>query len=167
MKIEFRPADRNDTAFLWQMLFEAAHIAEEGATSVQAAKENPTLARYVQDWPRAGELGVVAEEDEQPIGAAWVRLWTNAEHGYGFVRADVPELAIAVAPHCRGRGVGEQLLRRLLTCASNHHAAISLSVRETNRALRLYERMGFRRIPGTEVTNRVGGLSFTMIAGLH
>lgn len=38
-------------------------------------------------------------------------------------------------------------------------------VRETNPALRLYERAGFRCVAGSEVRNRRGGLSVGMILG--
>jgi ribosomal protein S18 acetylase RimI-like enzyme len=38
-------------------------------------------------------------------------------------------------------------------------------VRETNPAMRLYERLGFRRVPGREVRNRVGTMSFGMVYG--
>ena len=35
-------------------------------------------------------------------------------------------------------------------------------VRESNPALRLYERLGFRRVPGRAVRNRAGSLSVGM-----
>jgi hypothetical protein len=40
-----------------------------------------------------------------------------------------------------------------------------LNVRDTSPALRLYERAGFRRMPGSEVRNRCGGLLLGMVLG--
>jgi hypothetical protein len=40
---------------------------------------------------------------------------------------------------------------------------VSLSVRADNPARRLYERAGFRPVAGSDVTNRVGGTSLTMV----
>jgi hypothetical protein len=38
-------------------------------------------------------------------------------------------------------------------------------LRDTNPALRLYERAGFRRVLNSKVRNRCGGLSVGMILG--
>ena len=39
---------------------------------------------------------------------------------------------------------------------------VGLNVRHDNPAQRLYERVGFRLVPGSGVPNRVGGTSFGM-----
>lgn len=159
-----RPLAIADEPFLWEMLFEAAHLAEDGATSVDAAKNSPILSRYVKGWGREGDLGVmaIAPQTEQRVGAAWVRLWPEGNHGFGFVRPDIPELAIAVLPQYRGQGVGTQLIKQLISVAADVYPALSLSVRANNPAVRLYERLGFQAIAGSEVVNRTGGISFNM-----
>lgn len=159
-----QPLTIADEPFLWEMLFEAAHLAEDGATSVDAAKNSPILSRYVKGWGREGDMGVmaIAPQTEQKIGAAWVRLWSEDDRGFGFVQPEIPELAIAVLPEYRGQGVGTQLLKQLVSIAADVYPAISLSVRANNPALRLYERLGFRAIAGSEVVNRTGGISFNM-----
>ena len=109
--------------------------------------DRPELARYVAGWMRRpGDLGVVAEEDGAPVGAAWLRRWTGADRGYGFVDAETPELSMSVLPGRRGRGTGTALLRRLLSVAAEPFAAVSLSVTVTNPARRLYEREGFTAV---------------------
>lgn len=160
-----RAATAEDEPFLWRMLFEAAHMADDGATSVREAQAHPELARYLQGWMRPGDVGVIAQDRlGTPLGAAWVRFWSEHERGYGYVQDDVPELAIAVAPEHRGRGVGREMLTHLIhLLQAEGYPGISLSVRADSPALRLYERMGFVRVPRTDVTNRTGSRSFKMM----
>ncbi|MGH2971459.1 MAG: GNAT family N-acetyltransferase [Gaiellaceae bacterium] len=99
----------------------------------------PEAEKYIVGWGRPGDLGVVADDD---VGAAWVRLFTREDHGYGFVAPDVPELSIGVAQEARGRGVGTALLEELLSRVGT----VSLSVETDNPAVRLYERFGFVRV---------------------
>ena len=64
--------------------------------------EGASLWRYVSGWGRRGDTSVVALEDGFPIGAAWSRLFTRDEPGFGFVDEQTPEVAIAVVPSRRG-----------------------------------------------------------------
>ncbi|MDR7168857.1 ribosomal protein S18 acetylase RimI-like enzyme [Nocardia kruczakiae] len=151
-----------DEPLLWAMLFEAAHAAEQHMTSPDQLRSVPELARYVEGWGRPGDLGVVGGPDGG-AGAAWLRLFPADNPGYGYVDDATPELAIGVAPQLRGSGLGTTLLRRLLTDARQRYEAVSLSVRQTNPALRLYERLGFAVVPGSPIVNRAGTTSVTMV----
>ena len=106
------------------------------------------IACYVEDWGRYGDDGLLAVDDTTgaDLGAAWLRLWPGMETGYGFVDRSTPELAIAVRPEHRGRGIGTCLLDALLDRASQRHRAVSLSVSLDNPAVALYQRHGFRAI---------------------
>jgi GNAT superfamily N-acetyltransferase len=97
------------------------------------------------------------------VAAAWFRLLYDANQGYGYVSDTVPELAIGARPAYRGQGAGTMLMEALIQHARGIYTGLSLSVRESNPAMRLYERLGFQRVPGSEVVNRVGGYSVTMI----
>lgn len=152
-----RPATREDESFLWEMLAEAAHEPSAGAVFA-----NPGTARYVEGWGREGDLGFVAVASGGTLGAAWLRLLRGDGGGYGYVDDDTPELALAVRPNYRGVGVGTRLLTCLLKAAGSNYHSVSLSVRTDNPALRLYERLGFEPIPGSEKENRAGGSSITM-----
>jgi ribosomal protein S18 acetylase RimI-like enzyme len=113
---------------------------------VEIVLADPHTARYLSGWGRPGDVGVIAEED-QPVGAAWFRLFSADEPRYGFVASDVPELSIGVATESRGRGTGTRLLAALVEVArADGHQAISLSVERDNPARRLYERAGFVRV---------------------
>ena len=118
------------------MLYEAAHLADE-QVSPAVMRENPKLARCVEGWGRAHDVGFLAvDANRQPVGAAWMRLLAGDTKGYGYVDAQTPELSVAVLPGPRGRGLGSELLARLLEAARACYPAVSLSA--TNPALRLY-----------------------------
>lgn len=51
---------------------------------------------------------------------------------------------IALLPEFRGRGIGSGLLRALVGEAAAEGRSVSIHVERFNRALRLYERLGFR-----------------------
>jgi ribosomal protein S18 acetylase RimI-like enzyme len=167
MTYRIRPVTPADEPFLWEMLYYAAQMADDGAASPEDAKRHPFLATYVTGWGRAGDMGVIAVEptSHQPIGAAWIRVLTGTDHTYPAVDENTPELAIAVRPSAIGGGAGTQLLTQLLADASAVYPAVVLSVRAANPARRLYERLGF--VVVDEVVNRVGGRSFVMLANLR
>ena len=148
-----RTAALDDEQFLWEMLYEAVHWEPEEPSAKPPPEEilsDPVLRRYLEDWGRVGDLAVVAqdEEDSRSIGAAWYRLFPTSEPGYGFVNAEIPDIAIAVAAERRGTGVGGELIRALIDVArSNGFKALSLSVQKSNRAaMALYEKNGFVRL---------------------
>lgn len=173
MSAWLRAAIPADEPFLWAMLFEAAHAADDGLGDPDDLRAIPELARYVAGWGRRGDLGVLGVLGEEaalagtaPAGAAWVRLLTRTagDAGYGWVDDDTPELAIGVDPAWRGTGLGTALLHRLLADAREAgFPGMSLSVRADNPARRLYERRGFRPVAGPETLNRAGTTSLTMV----
>jgi GNAT superfamily N-acetyltransferase len=104
----------------------------------------PKTAHYIAGWPRDTDLGVIAEADGDPIGAAWLRFFPAADPGYGFVAPDVPELTVGVAARWRGRGAGRALLRAIAAQAlSAGIRRISLSVERKNFARNLYLSEGY------------------------
>ena len=146
------------------MLYEAVNWRDDGAEERPPFDEmltQPELRRYVEGWGRVGDVAIVAlDRRDEPVGAAWYRLFDAEGPGYGFVAADMPELAIALYPECRGRHLGALLLGTLLQHArSNGLTAMSLSVARDNPARRLYARHGF------EVVAEHGD-SLTMVVNL-
>src|SRR5262245_44414852 len=110
-----RRATAGDESFLWAMLYYAAHMDELGVEML-AIREMPSLAKYVAGWGRSGDLGAVAVDAvrEDRLGAAWLRQFTGAEPGRGFIEPSVPELTVATLPEHTGRGVGTVVLKALL-----------------------------------------------------
>src|SRR5437763_902729 len=80
-----RPVGIHDGRFLRDMLRHAYHcrIAED--------TERPVY-RYVQNWGRRGDAGVLAPEGPHAYGAACYQLFTDDEPGYGVIDAQAPEL---------------------------------------------------------------------------
>lgn len=141
---QLRRAQAEDQPFLIDMLLDAVNWAPDRSFSPEAVLSDPQLFRYVDRWPRQGELGVLAEVSGKPIGAAWLRFFTADHPGYGYVADDVPELSLAVAASWRGRGVGRALLRELAQRArSLGIRRISLSVERANFAHKLYLSEGY------------------------
>ncbi|HET7572939.1 MAG TPA: GNAT family N-acetyltransferase [Gaiellaceae bacterium] len=141
-----RPVDRQDARFLRDMLRHAYHwrLAQDPELPVY---------RYVQNWGRPGDAGVISFEGRNVYGAAWYRLFPEREPGFGFVDEDTPELTIAVVPSRRGHGTGAELLEALLERARRdgyHRLSLSAERGQTG----FYEKHGFQplREDGDAVT---------------
>lgn len=153
-----RVLHKQDVAFLWDMMYEAAAVSESmRALGKDQALALPVNRKYVAAWGRPGDAGVIAVDHRQrPPGAAWYRLHPDEAPSYGFVASTIPELTIGVRDDVRGQGIGHALLQALIELAqSQEYAALSLSVDRNNPARRLYERCGFRDagISGPEETS--------------
>ena len=147
-----RRGGAQDLRFLRDMLHHAYYW--------RARVPGSLVSRYVRGWGRAGDTAVVALDGGFPVGAAWYRVFSADEPGYGFVDEQTPELAIAVVPSQRGKGIGEQLLLALMERARQAgYSALSLSVEPGNPARKLYERHGFRVV-------EEGPEAWTMVARL-
>src|SRR3990172_6953601 len=138
-----RKGGPQDLRFLRDMLHHAYYWRERQA--------DPLVQRYVRGWGRPGDTAVIAVEGGFAVGAAWFRLFTTDEPGYGFVDEETPELAIGVVPTKRGHGYGEELLAALIERAkAGGFATLSLSVAPDNPALKLYEHHGFVKVAESE-----------------
>jgi DNA-binding MarR family transcriptional regulator/GNAT superfamily N-acetyltransferase len=159
--IGYRRATTEDVQLLRRATMDAMNWSGERFTD--ADLDRPEFAHYwaAFDPHRAGgdragaddragtaDIGVVATDDEGPIGVAWAVHLPAEDPGYGFVAPDVPELTLAVDPRARGRGVGSALLTRLVAAARDAGwPGMSLSVEDGNTGARiLYERAGFRTV---------------------
>jgi GNAT superfamily N-acetyltransferase len=156
--VHIRPAAASDAEVLWTFLAIAAYEPDAAA-----ARAVPMVAGHLTGWPRPGDFGVIAEVDRTPVGAAWARQFTPEEQPPFYVDDRTPEISIGVLARARSQGVGMALLRSLIDEARRRRLGLCLNVRDTNPALRLYERLGFKRVPGSEVRNRVGGVSIGML----
>lgn len=96
------------------------------------------------------------------MGAAWARRFSAEELKVPYGDEETPKASIGVKPNARGQGIGEKLMRALISEAAHRGLGLCLSVRSENPARRLYERLGFRDILGSAAPNRAGGMSIGM-----
>ena len=143
------------------LLHYAARLDESGET----LENHPYLEQYHRNYGNFnGDIGVYAIVDNTVAGGAWVRMLAN---GFGHVDTKTPELAFAVLPKYRNQSVGTQIMNQLLSEVAKLYPQVSLAVREGNPAINLYERLGFVKIEGSEMTNTAGSISFKMIKTLE
>ena len=163
MKIVLRNVQPNEETLVFSFLVLAARLPE-GGEPIQKAHSDPFLRKYWVDWGRPGDIGIIAEDSSIGIAVAcaWVRLFTMEQAGACFVGERIPELAMGVVPEFRGSGIGTKALRRLVEEVQSQFRGICLSVRSDNPAVRFYERLSFRRVAESEMTNRVGTKSYSM-----
>jgi GNAT superfamily N-acetyltransferase len=146
-----RPVDRQDVRFLRDMLRHAYHWR-------MAQDPDLPVFRYVQNWGRRGDAGVIAFDGPNEYGAAWYRLFPESAPGFAFVDEQTPELTIAVVPSHRGHGSGKELLAALLERARRDgFSRLSLSAEPGQTGF--YEKHGFREL-------RRGDRTVTMVAEL-
>jgi [ribosomal protein S18]-alanine N-acetyltransferase len=154
MSIHIKPATSEDIPFLWEMLYEAIHVADGEEKPPRSILRKKELSNYVENWGRNGDHALIASDpDGKKIGAVWIRLFDCTIKAYGYVDEYTPILSMAISPAYRGKGIGSKLMQEIFTLASiNGYKTISLSVDPSNPALRLYERFGFQKI-GVEGTS--------------
>jgi ribosomal protein S18 acetylase RimI-like enzyme len=100
-------------------------------------------AHYAQHY--TGMSSDVILVDGEPAGRLLVARWHE----------EIRIVDIALLPAFRGRGAGSALLRDLMDEATQAAKALSIHVERDNRALALYERLGFRPVGETGVHLRM------------
>ncbi len=147
--MNIRPATEKDVEFLKTMVYEAARWSPDWPREpMEQVLDEPMIRRYHEEWgTRPGDGGVIAELDEEPVGAAWYRVFSIEEPGYGFVDDKTPELSIAVLPLHRRKGIGHAILHSCLVQAREEgYQAVSLSVAVHNRSRMMYQAAGFQQV---------------------
>jgi ribosomal protein S18 acetylase RimI-like enzyme len=145
MDYVIRPLTSEDEPVLWEMAYQGMQKTEKDDALPAHISRPPELARYVEGWGLPGDTGFIAHDPkaEKPIGAVWLRA--SAQAGSAGEAAAIPELAFAVRPSHRRRGIGAALLTQWVK-ANPAQSAVTLAVPATSPAVRLYERFGFKVI---------------------
>jgi ribosomal protein S18 acetylase RimI-like enzyme len=138
MPLTLRPVEPTDEPLLFE-LYASTRIDELAAWGWDATQRdlflklqfNGQQQHYRTHFAHADH--VIVELDDQPIGRLIV---ARSEQ-------DIHLADMIIQPAQRGCGIGTLLLRELLAEAARSHKPIRLNVLRTNRALRLYQRLGF------------------------
>lgn len=87
---------------------------------------------------------LVAELNNQIIGAVWVRILANKIKGYGNVDNKTPEFVISLFKEYRKQGIGTLLMKKMISYLTEKgYNQASLSVEKENYAVRMYKNLGF------------------------
>jgi len=149
---------RSSEQYLAKELTAYAAGLDETAESLD---QYPSLEQYERNYGSySGDVGVYMIVKNKVAGGAWVRILAN---GFGHVDHDTPELSFAVKPEFRNQGIGTNIMKQLFIEVSKVFTQMSLSVREGSPAIRLYERLGFTRVEGSDHLNSRGQNAFKML----
>ena len=134
--IDLRPASLADLPFLQTLrrLTMTEHLQRVGAPTDDEAHDRRIRAHF--------EDAMIVCEGADAIGLLKVTRSAGEWHVH----------QIQILPARQGRGIGEAVLRELLTDAARENVCVSLSVLHGNPARRLYERLGFRPASETETS---------------
>ena len=93
-----RPLTQSDEQLLWEMCYQTLNIPKASKALKEDTVNQPRFARYVRQWGHDDDRGFVSIEggNKKPIGAAWFRLLTGDNKGFGYINDDTPELSIIV-----------------------------------------------------------------------
>ena len=139
---KIRTMQESDHVCLNEFLYQAIFIPEGLEPPPQSIINEPDIFVYIKDFGgQPGDIGVVAEQNGQVVGAAWTRIID----AYGHIDDDTPELAISILPEFRNYGIGTKLMKKLFAVLQeNGYTQTSLSVQKENPAVRFYQRLGYR-----------------------
>jgi ribosomal protein S18 acetylase RimI-like enzyme len=122
-------------------LYEAIFIPEGVVAPPRNIIEQEDLQVYIKGFGRQpDDHCLVAESEGKIVGAVWVRVMND----YGHIDNNTLSLAISLYKGYRNRGIGTELLQRMLDYLKEEgYRQVSLSVQKANYALRMYQKTGF------------------------
>lgn len=136
-----RPITAADDAFLARVY--ASSRAEELAITDWSETQKADFCRgqfdaqtayYTANYPAASFQ--IIERDGWPVGRLYVDRWEK----------EIRIVDITLLPEFRGSGIGTKLLRGLQDEARAAGKSLTIHVERFNRALSVYQRLGFRQI---------------------
>ena len=151
--ITIRPIRAHEVILLENFLYNAIFIPEGLEKPPRDIIHLPEIACYIKDFGRESDLCVVAETENQLIGAIWTRLFSGTNRGYGYIDSQTPELSMSVLEPYRNQGVGTRLLKAMLEkLRGEGYTQVSLSVDKLNYACKLYRKFGFETVKSDEAS---------------
>ena len=123
MEYVIREMRNEEYCLLDNFLYEAIYIPDGIEAPPKSIIDCPELQEYIIDFgKRKHDKALVAEIQENVVGAIWVRIMND----YGHIDDDTPSLAMSI------------IKKRLAG-----YSKISLSVQKSNYAVKMYKKAGF------------------------
>ena len=144
MKYSIRPVCESEYPLLEDFLFEAIFIPEGVAPPSREIIKQPELQVYVENFgKKQGDLALCAVSYQKIVGAVWGRIMND----YGHIDDETPSLAISLYKDYRGHGIGTALMRAVIEeYRKIGYRRLSLAVQKANYAVKLYEKVGFKKV---------------------
>jgi ribosomal protein S18 acetylase RimI-like enzyme len=141
LNVTLRPVEPGDEEFLYRV-YASMREAELAQTGWDEAQKESFLrmqfdaqSRYYREHYAEAKFSVILA-DGRPAGRLYVARWPE----------EIRIVDIALLPEHRGAGIGTSLLRDLISESEESGKPLSIHVERFNPALRLYERLGFRKV---------------------
>lgn len=141
MNYSIRELRQDEKSVLDTFLYEAIFIPEGVPAPPRDIIDQPELQVYVKDFgEHQGDMCLVAEVDNEIVGAVWVRIMND----YGHTDDETPSFAISLLKEYRNDGIGTELMRQMLAKLKiQGYKQASLAVQKKNYAVRMYQKTGF------------------------
>ena len=148
MEYKIRTVLDGEEGLLNDFLYEAIFVPPGISPPPRAIIKRPELQVYVTGFgTKKDDIGLIAEIDNKPVGAVWVRIMND----YGHIDDDTPSSAISLYKDYRGMGIGTALMKEMLRILKDRgYKQASLAVQKANYAVRMYKKTGFEIIDENE-----------------
>lgn len=140
-QVSLRPLRPDDEPLLMRLLADSRRAeldllpwSEDQKQAFVRSQHAAQHAHLTGSWPEASLKIVLL--DGEAVGRIYVHRQDQSIH----------LLEISLLAEHRGRGLGTALLESLISEADGAGAVLTANVERANRALGLYERLGFRRV---------------------
>ena len=144
-EIKIREIRKEEIGKLEDMLYEAIYQPDKQNLIPRSVLKVPEIDVYIKDFGSSkDDYCLVAEANEEIIGAVWVRILSGKIKGYGNIDDKTPEFAISLFEEYRNKGIGTALMNEMIAyLRKSGYKQTSLSVQKENYAVNFYKKLGF------------------------
>lgn len=147
MDYKIREIRESEYSILSDFLYEAIFVPKGMKKPSKSIIQQPELQVYIADFGKADDWCLVAEIEEEIVGAVWVRIMND----YGHIDNETPSFAISLYEEYRSLGIGTALMRAMLQFLKDKgYKQTSLSVQKANYAVDMYRKVGFEVVDENE-----------------
>lgn len=159
MKISFRKVNEDDFPFLRKVYrstreeeLSQANMSEDDKSRFIELQFNAQHTHYSQAYKNA-EFNLILLDDK-PAGRLYI--WRT--------ETQIRIMDIALLPNFQGKGVGSKILQSIIQESEKSGKKVTIHVEYFNPALRLYERLGFKKVDDSGIYYYMERLPKTFIA---